>query len=258
MTLQRNSPPAPSLAVIIMAAGKGTRMNNPGMAKVMYPVSGKPMVEHVVDTALACGAGRVVVVVGWQKDSVILHLQRTGKKAVCVEQSPQLGTGHAVMQAEAALSDFEGDVLVLSGDVPLLRRETVLALLHHHRETGAAASVLTARLDDPAGYGRILRAPGGGVEAIVEQKDATAVQKEIREVNSGIYIFRKTKLFESLRHLTPDNAQKEYYLTDVIGHLRRAGQPVGGVAAADPREILGVNTPAQLQEIQELMLLRES
>jgi UDP-N-acetylglucosamine diphosphorylase/glucosamine-1-phosphate N-acetyltransferase len=249
--------PDPSLAFIIMAAGKGTRMNNPGMAKVMYPVEGRPMVEHVVDGALAAGAGTVIVVVGWQKESVIAHLHATGQRAVCVEQAPQLGTGHAVMQAEQFLTGFTGDVVVLSGDVPLLLPETVRALIAHHRQTGAAATVLTALPPDPTGYGRIIRDEKGGVEAIVEQKDATPEQREIREINSGIYVFRAGPLFEGLRTLRPDNAQQEYYLTDVIGILRARGFPVSALAAADPREILGVNTPAQLEEIQELMRRRK-
>lgn len=245
------------LAVVIMAAGKGTRMNNPDVAKVMYTVQGKPMVEHVVTVALASGAHSVVVVVGWQKDSVIDHLARTAPMAVCVEQNPQLGTGHAVMQAERILRGFGGDVLVLSGDVPLLRPETVRALLDLHRTTGAEATVLTAVLDDPAGYGRILRARDGSVAAIVEHKDATKEERRVGEINSGIYVFRAASLFEGLRGLRPDNVQKEYYLTDVIRFLRSEGLMVSGVPVGDPREILGVNTPAQLEEIRELMALRQ-
>jgi UDP-N-acetylglucosamine diphosphorylase/glucosamine-1-phosphate N-acetyltransferase len=252
-------PPIDSpLAVVIMAAGKGTRMNNPGMAKVMYTVDGKPMVEHVVDTALAAGADRVILIVGWQSNSVIAHMGAIGKGVLCVLQSPQLGTGHAVMQAERALAGFSGDVVVLSGDVPLLLPETVISLVRHHRKTGAVATVLTAIMDDPTGYGRVLRTPDGSVDAIVEQKDASPEQKGIREINSGIYVFRAAQLFEGLGRLRPDNAQKEYYLTDVIGHLRSGGLPVEALPVADAREVQGVNTPAQLEEIQELMRRRKS
>jgi UDP-N-acetylglucosamine diphosphorylase/glucosamine-1-phosphate N-acetyltransferase len=246
-----------AFAAVIMAAGKGTRMNNPAMAKVMYAVEGKPMVEHVVDIAAASGAGKIVVIVGWQGESVVEHLQKAGKSVLCVHQEPQLGTGHAVMQAATALAGFAGDAVVLSGDVPLLRPQTLEGLIRHHRETGAAATILTAVLDDPAGYGRILRNSAGSVEAIVEQKDATPEQREIREINSGIYLFRAPLLFEALDRLKPDNAQKEYYLTDVIGIFRSRGLTVSALAAGDPHEILGVNTPAQLLEIQELMRRRK-
>jgi UDP-N-acetylglucosamine diphosphorylase/glucosamine-1-phosphate N-acetyltransferase len=224
---------------------------------VMYPVDGRPMVEHVVDVALAAGAEKVIVIVGWQKDSVIAHIRATGQGAVCVEQSPQLGTGHAVMQAESLLNDFTGDVVVLSGDVPLLLPETIRSLIGHHRQTGAAATILTAIPEDPTGYGRILRDQRGGVEAIVEQKDATPEQRSLREINSGIYVFRVAPLFEGLHALRPDNVQKEYYLTDVIGFLRGRGFSVSALPASDAHEILGVNTPAQLEEIQELMRRRQ-
>jgi UDP-N-acetylglucosamine pyrophosphorylase len=237
-----------SFAVVIMAAGKGTRMKNPEMAKVMYTVDGRPMVEHVVDLALALHAGRIVVIVGWQKDAVIGHFGSTGKPVICVEQTPQLGTGHAVMQAEQALEGFTGDVLVLSGDVPLLARSTTEALLRLHRSSAAAATVLTAILDDPAGYGRILRDGRGDVVGIVEHRDATAEQRGIREINSGIYLFAQEHLFEGLRHVTPDNTQKEYYLTDVFRHFWRSGLPVRAVASDDPKEIMGVNTLEQLEE----------
>lgn len=237
------------LAVVIMAAGKGTRMNNPGMAKVMYTIADKPMVEHVVDLAYALHAERVVAIVGWQKDSVIDHLGGTGKKVDCVEQSPQLGTGHAVMQAEKPLQGFTGDVLVLSGDVPLLTMKTVQRLLDHHRSSPAAATVLTAVLADATGYGRILRANGtGDVTGIVEHKDATEEQRAIREINSGIYVFDSAQLFEGLKHITPNNVQKEYYLTDVFQYLWSKKLPVRAIAADDPIEIQGINTVQQLED----------
>lgn len=242
------------LAVVIMAAGKGTRMNNPDMAKVMYTINGKPMVEHVVDLALKLGAARVIVVVGWQKDSVINHLRTVfGGRVECVVQEPQLGTGHAVMQTEPLLRDFDGDVLVLSGDVPMLSRETASRLIEVHRTGNARATLLTALLDDPTGYGRILRNPDGSVQGIVEHKDATPDQRAITEINSGIYVFDATLLFESLKHITPTNAQKEYYLTDVFQYFWRRREKVSAVAAAEPREILGINTPAQLEAARNMM-----
>lgn len=241
------------LAVVIMAAGKGTRMNNPSMAKVMYAIDGKPMVEHVVDLAYTVGAERVVTVVGWQKDTVIDHLRATGKQVDCVEQNPQLGTGHAVMQAEMPLQGFAGDVLVLSGDVPLLTVRTVERLLEHHRASPTAATVLTAVLDDATGYGRILRDPAtGDVTGIVEHKDATEEQRAVREINSGIYVFDRQRLFDGLAQITPDNAQKEYYLTDVFRYFWRNRLPVRAVAADDPVEIQGINTVAQLEEARRV------
>lgn len=242
------------LAVIIMAAGKGTRMNNPDMAKVMFPINGKPMVEHVVELALKLEAQRVVVIVGWQKDSVINHLKKfTSRNVECVEQNPQLGTGHAVMQAEDSLRNFDGDVLVLSGDVPMMTYKTATSLIELHHSTAARATVLTAVLDDATGYGRILRNTDGSVLGIVEHKDATPEQLEIREINSGIYVFDATLLFESLKHITPTNAQKEYYLTDVFHYFWLHQHKVSASVAGNPSEIQGINTVAQLEAARELM-----
>jgi UDP-N-acetylglucosamine pyrophosphorylase len=208
------------------------------------------MVEHVVDLAMGIGASRIVAVAGWQKESVISHLQSTGKPVECVVQEPQLGTGHAVLQAEGALDGFRGDVVVLSGDVPLLTRGTMTSLLDEHRRTAASATVLTAVLEDPAGYGRILRNGEGAVVGIVEHKDASPGQRAIREINSGIYVFDAGALFSGLRHITPDNAQKEYYLTDVFSYFWANGLAVRAVVAADAQEIQGVNTPAQLEDVR--------
>lgn len=243
-----------NLAVVIMAAGKGTRMNNLDMAKVMFPINGKPMVEHVVDLAVRLAASKIIVVVGWQKDSVINHLKRIfGERVECVEQNPQLGTGHAVMQAEKSLKDFQGDVLVLSGDVPLLSTETVTSLLELHRSTQAKATVLTAVLDDATGYGRILRNTDGSVEGIVEHKDAEPEQLEIKEINSGIYVFDAPLMLESLKHITPTNAQKEYYLTDVFDYFWHHQWKVSANIADDPVEISGINTLGQLEAARAAM-----
>lgn len=247
-----------SLAVVIMAAGKGTRMKNPDMAKVMYPVGQKPMVEHVTMLAETLKAERTIVIVGWQKESVIRHLAGAAPAVVCVEQIPQLGTGHAVMQAEKELASFDGDVVVLSGDVPLLRTETVRGLVDVHRREEAAATVLTTFLDDPTGYGRILRNSEGRVTAIVEQKDATEEQRAIKEINSGIYLFQCASLFDALRHLTPNNAQKEYYLTDVFGYFRAHALPVSAAVCSDPLEVRGVNTFDQLEEARATLAARQS
>ncbi|MGB2960241.1 MAG: NTP transferase domain-containing protein, partial [Bacteroidota bacterium] len=152
-----------ALSVVVMAAGKGTRMNNPDIAKVMYTVADRPMIDHVVDVALQLNSTRIIAVVGWRKDAIIEHMIRTMRPVICVEQSPQLGTGHAVMQAEEELNGFDGDVLVLSGDVPLLTRETTGRLVEAHRASSSAATVLTTVLDDATGYGRVVRDEEGYV-----------------------------------------------------------------------------------------------
>ncbi|MEW6511403.1 MAG: sugar phosphate nucleotidyltransferase [Bacteroidota bacterium] len=246
------------LAVVIMAAGKGTRMNNPAMAKVMYMIDGRPLVDWVVDRASALEAARTVAIVGWQKEDVIAHLAGVAPHVACVEQTPQLGTGHAVMQAEPALRGFAGDVLVLSGDVPMLTTVTARRLIESHRGSNAVATVLTAVLEDPTGYGRILRDGNGAVTGIIEHKDATEEQRSIREINSGIYVFDASALFDGLRHLTPDNVQKEYYLTDVVRHLTRNGRRVAALAADDPEEVAGINTPAQLEAARRVLTGRGS
>lgn len=242
--------------VIILAAGKGTRMKNPEMAKVMYPIGDKPMVEYVVELSPALQAQRVLVIVGWQKDSVIERLSKAAPGVEFVDQPKQLGTGHAVLQTEAALAGFDGDLLVLSGDVPLLTEKTAKALLGYHRASDAVATILTAELRDPAGYGRIVHNEDGSVKKIVEHKDASAQEREIREINSGIYVFDKVKLFEGLRQLTPNNAQGEYYLTDVFEFFWNNDWRVSAVKALDPAEVMGINDPSQLEEARRVMASR--
>ncbi len=244
------------LAVVVMAAGKGTRMKNPDKAKVMYPIHGRPMIDYVVDLALRVESARTVVVVGWQKDTVVAHLKKEAPAVRWVEQNPQLGTGHAVMQAEPELADFDGDVLVLSGDVPMLSYETTSTFIRSHQSHKAAATVLTTVLVDPTGYGRILRDAEGHVVGIIEHKDATQEQRAIAEINTGIYVFDKTRLFEGLRHITPDNAQKEYYLTDVFKYFWRNAIPVRAVKTENPKEVQGINTLEQLEEAREVMKSR--
>ncbi|MFN0158935.1 MAG: NTP transferase domain-containing protein [Bacteroidota bacterium] len=244
---------AKPLAVVILAAGKGTRMNNPDLPKVMHEVQGKPMIQHVVELANTLAPSHIVVVVGWQKQSVINHFEKLPFPVMCVEQSPQLGTGHAVMQSESTLAGFQGDVLVLSGDVPLLTASTVTSLIQHHRSARAVATVLTANLDDPTGYGRILRGGDGNVYSIVEQRDATEDERKVREVNSGIYLFDAPHLFDGLKHITTSNAQAEYYLTDVFSYFWKSKFRVAALAAPDFREIMGINTMEQLEEARSMM-----
>lgn len=233
-------------AAVILAAGKGTRMKS-DLAKVLFPLAGRPLLLHVMDAVRAAGFDRMVVVVGHQAEAV---RRAAGTGPEFVIQEPQLGTGHAVQCALPALGDFQGPVAVLAGDVPLIRSRTLRTLVGHHRETGAMLTVLTAELPDATGYGRILRGPRGEVTAIVEEKDATPAQRGIREINSGIFVFDRAFLDWSLPRLGNENRQGEYYLTDTVGLAVGRGGPVEGVRIDDVREISGINTPQQLAELE--------
>ncbi len=244
------------LAAVIMAAGKGTRMKDPTRAKVMYELNGSPMIHFVADLAYELGASRVIVIVGHQRELVTEFLRLEHPSVETVVQAQQLGTGHAVLQAEPVLRDFEGDVVVLSGDVPMLTAASMRELLKHHHATKAIATILTATLADPTGYGRVLRNPDGSVRRIVEHKDATEEERRVTEINSGIYAFDGRRLFEALHHLTPANAQGEYYLTDVFEDFWKHHLTVSALLASHPDEIRGINTPEQLEEARVLLQQR--
>jgi bifunctional UDP-N-acetylglucosamine pyrophosphorylase / glucosamine-1-phosphate N-acetyltransferase len=241
------------MVALILAAGKGTRMKSK-TPKVLHWVGGKPMLGHVVDAAHAIGASRTVVVVGFGGEQVQREMGAGLEYAV---QAEQLGTGHAVMQAESILQDFSGTVLVLCGDTPLLTTETLQKLCDSHRRTEASATVLTAHLEEPSGYGRILRDDAGGVIGIVEQKDASPKQLGIDEINTGIYCFEAGPLFAALANLTCSNAQQEYYLTDVLAVLARSGQKVGAVQTEHFQETLGINSRVQLAEAEAILRWRK-
>ncbi len=236
------------LEVIVLAAGLGTRMKS-STIKVLHHAAGRPIIDYVLDLAAALGDQQPVVIVGHQREAV---RQSVGERARFAVQDKQLGTGHAVLQAAQSLThDLNGrKVLILSGDVPLTRVETLQQLLDEHEQSGNALTLLTMVLEDPAMYGRIVRDPSGGVQRIVEAKDATAEEKQINEVNAGIYVFDGANLFENLRRLSTNNAQGEYYLTDLLGMLRKAGQRVGAVIAPDPVEAVGVNSRADLATVE--------
>jgi UDP-N-acetylglucosamine diphosphorylase/glucosamine-1-phosphate N-acetyltransferase len=246
------------LAVVIMAAGKGTRMNNPAMAKVMFPVGDVPMIHHVVQLALDCRAERIIAIIGYNRESVRAYLDEAfAGRVEYAEQVEQLGTGHAVIQTVPLLSGFDGDVLVLSGDVPLLGRGTIDALAALHREEDATATVLTVRAPDPTGYGRVIRNQDRSVARIVEQRDAGPEELAVDEVNSGIYMFRVPDLLEALRHLRNDNAQGEYYLTDVFGWFASQGKTIAAYTSSDFTEVQGINTVANLEEVNTEFARRE-
>jgi len=242
-----------TLAVVIMAAGKGTRMKDSSRAKVMYELDGKPMIHYVLHLAGELKASRVIPIVGYQKETVEHYVKMYFPSAQCVTQEQQLGTGHAVMQTESALADFFGSVLVLSGDVPLLRHKTIDQLVDYHRKKKVVATILTAELDDPAGYGRIIRNADHSVKKIVEHKDASPEELLVREINSGIYVYEKEKLFDGLKHISPHNVQNEFYLTDVFEYFWRHHWVVSALMAPHPDEIRGVNTVEQLSEAKNAL-----
>ena len=249
----------PATAWMVLAAGMGTRMRST-LPKVLHPLCGRPLGAFALAAAAAHPEWQLIVVVGHEADRVEAELRRWadrfGVPVHFARQQPQLGTGHAVRSALPVLEPSVREVLVSYADVPLLQVQTLQALREARRRAGAAAAVLTAHLEDPTGYGRILRRggpDGQGIAGIVEERDATPQQRAIREVNTGIYCFERGPLEEALAQLRPDNAQGEYYLTDAVGWLAAAGRPVVGVAVEDPAEILGVNDRLQLLSLEALM-----
>src|SRR5687768_14091804 len=224
-------------------------------AKVLHPSLGVPMLEHVLRTLTTAGADPVTVVVGHQAEAV--EAAFAGRGLRFVRQEPPLGTGHAVQVAREGFAARPGHtLLVVNGDLPLLRSETLIDFLAAHRRTGHAATLLTVELDDPGAYGRVLRDGKDGVRGIVEAKDATAEEREVKEINAGLYAFEVPALLDVLGKLKPQNAQGEYYLTDVVGLLRAAGKTVGAVKVDDPAEALGVKNLAELAETTRLLRKR--
>jgi len=241
-------------AAIVLAAGQGTRMNS-DLAKVLHPMCGQPLLGHVLAALEETGGGRVLVVIGHQRERVREAFPRPGIEWVV--QAEQRGTGHAIQMAAPALAGFTGTLLVVCGDTPLLRGATLRALLDRHAASGAAVTVLSARVPDASGYGRIVRDAGGRV-AIVEERDATPAQKTIDEINSGIYAFRYPVLEAVLGRLTPGNAQGEYYLTDTLSLIQDAGHAAEVLCAEDWHEMLGINTPDQLAEAERIHARRQA
>jgi bifunctional UDP-N-acetylglucosamine pyrophosphorylase / glucosamine-1-phosphate N-acetyltransferase len=234
---------------IVLAAGQGTRMKS-DLYKVLHPVCGKPMVAHVIDNIKKLEAKRIVTIVGHGAEQVE---QTLGAKSEYVLQEEQLGTAHAVGQAESALGNLEGTTIVVCGDTPLIRSETMEALIAHHNESGAKATILTAHADDPTGYGRIVRGEDGQVLRNVEHKDATDDELVVTEINTGTYCFDNKSLFETLKKVTNDNAQGEYYLPDVIGILQAEGARVSAHVTNDFSETLGVNDRVVLSQAERVM-----
>lgn len=243
-------------AVIVLAAGEGTRMKS-ATPKVLHDLCGRSLVGHVVAAARALDPDRLLVVVGHARERVAAHLAEIDPQALTAVQERQNGTGHAARIALARLAEHggtpAGTVLVTCGDTPLLTAGTLRALAETHDRDGNAVTVLTAAVPDATGYGRIVRGGDGEVTAIVEHKDADAAQREIREINSGVFAFDGALLTEALSKLDTDNSQGEEYLTDVLGILRSAGHRVGAALAADHREIAGINNRVQLAQARRML-----
>ena len=245
------------LATVIMAAGKGKRMRNPEKSKVMFDFKGVPMIEHVINLSLKIDSEIIIPIVGHQKQTVIDFIsERFPAEMECIRfahQDEQLGTGHALMQTREIMELFDGDVLILSGDVPLLKVETVMKFLNYHYGNSFQASLLSAIFENPFGYGRVIRSEDGTFIDIVEEKDATEEQKKIKEINSGIYIVDCDLLFDALTTLKTDNAQGEYYLTDIFKYFRDKNIKIGAVPVDNNVEITGINTVEQLEELEKLI-----
>ncbi|BBW98098.1 bifunctional UDP-N-acetylglucosamine diphosphorylase/glucosamine-1-phosphate N-acetyltransferase GlmU [Geobacillus sp. FSL W8-0032] len=237
---------------VVLAAGQGTRMKSK-QYKVLHPVCGKPMVQHVVDQVSKLGVEKTVVVVGFGAEQV---KEQLGSQCEYALQEEQLGTAHAVMQAAAHLRGLEGITIVVCGDTPLITAETMEALIQHHVNAEAKATVLTAIAENPTGYGRIVRNKAGHVEKIVEHKDASEAEKSICEINTGTYCFDNQTLFQALTNVTNDNAQGEYYLTDVIEIIKANGGVVSAYQAPSFEETIGVNDRIALAEAERLMRRR--
>ncbi|HUP61470.1 MAG TPA: bifunctional UDP-N-acetylglucosamine diphosphorylase/glucosamine-1-phosphate N-acetyltransferase GlmU [Thermoanaerobaculia bacterium] len=234
-----------NLEVIILAAGLGTRMKS-ATIKILHRAAGRPIIEYVLDLAAGLSPAPPVMVIGHQREAV---QELVGERARFAIQDEQLGTGHAVLQAAPELEHAKR-VLILSGDVPLTRPETLRSLIEEHGRSGNALTLLTMKLDDPGKYGRIIRGADGSVLRIVEEKDASAEEKRIAEVNAGIYVIEGEQLFDNLRSLSNQNAQGEYYLTDLVAVLRERGARVGAVLVDDAVEALGVNSRADLAQAE--------
>ena len=239
-----------NLSTIILAAGKGKRMKS-DLPKVLHPLLGKPMLHYVIETAETIGSKQVVLVIGHKKGLV-----REATKDMNVRyivQEKQLGTGHAVLQTEELFKDFNGEILVLSGDVPLLRSETLQKLIAIQLERDSLASLLTTHMPDPTGYGRIVRDNDGFVNRIVEHKDANDEIRKITEINVGIYIFKSRPLFDALPLLSNNNSQGEYYLPDIIKMYVERGEKVAALSSEDVHETHGINDLTQLKHAEEIL-----
>lgn len=242
------------LKAVVLAAGKGTRLQTEGITlpKVMRLAAGQPLLAYVLDALSFIPKEDTVLVVGYGREDV----EKAYPDYPAAVQEEQLGTGHAVQSAAGQLQGFAGSVLVCCGDMPLMKKETYQSLCRTHQEDGNVCTILSGMSEEELPYGRVIRDAEGSFVKIVEDKDCTPEEKAVRELNAGVYLFRAPELFEALSHLRCDNAQGEYYLTDVPGWLLERGGKVGICSSCTPEEMLGVNTPAQLEQVERTILQR--
>lgn len=238
------------LAAIILAAGEGTRMKS-DLAKVLHRIGGRTMIRRIVESVKEINPQRIVLIVGYQADSVKEEFAED--EVMFALQQKRLGTGHAVMQAEKALKDFSGTVIILTGDTPFLRPDTLREFYQFHAAEGNSATVMSTKMEDPSGYGRIIRGNGDEVDRIVEHADADEEEREVNEINSGIFCVESDVMFDSLARISKDNIQDEYYLTDIIEILNREDRKTGVYVCRDNLEVTGINTRSQLEEAERLI-----
>ncbi len=239
------------VSAVILAAGKGKRMKS-DRAKVLHPLCGKPMLSYSVDSARKLNLDKIVIVIGHQADLVRAAFK--DQDLIFVEQSEQLGTGHAVLQARDVFRGYDGVILILCGDVPMLSPATIRALLEVHVLEQSVVTVMTTILDDPSGYGRVIKEKGDGtILRIVEEKDASSSEKSIKEINTGIYCVESSFLFNAVENIGNENVQKEYYLTDIVGVASQKGFKTRSFITANSFEVMGINTPDDLDVASRLM-----
>lgn len=243
-------------AVIILAAGMGKRMNNPELPKVLLPIADKPMISYVIDTVKKLNPQKTVIIAGYKREKLINFLEKIDFEHTIVIQNEQLGTGHAVQQTKEIFQNYKGDILILSGDVPFIKPSTLEQFISLHFENESDLSVLTSSIADATGYGRIIRNRNGEFLKIVEEKDASDEEKKITEFNSGIYLVKSNILFNLLSKVNNNNAQKEYYLTDIISFANDAGYKVNAFKLANYKELLGANTYEELKSLENIYLTK--
>lgn len=233
-----------TFSTIILAAGKGTRMHS-DIAKVLHTLGGEPLLAWPLRAARAAGSTRIIVVIGHQ--GATIREKFPDPELIFVEQKELLGTGHAVLQAKEAFQGRNEEIVILCGDVPLIKPETIRALVEKRKSDGAAVTVLTTIVEEPKGYGRVIKSDDGRVERIVEEKDATAAERLVQEINTGIYCVESPFLFDAVASLGDNNAQREYYLTDIIESACKKGLKATAMTVFDPAEVAGINTPEDLK-----------